>query len=252
MKKKDKGKRKRKKAGNLGKSVPEGNATDAKWLNTIQERFQEVTAVAERIGAFIAANPKCLSVPDAWTEKEFIRNATRVYREAHIPTLKRGPRPKEATSIQYLHKLSDELGQELTQYKMIQSLIDDRICSVNTAGKYAKLYRFSCLSNEGRAQLSQTDQQWLRKNFGSESLSPAWWMDRSHQWFEAVISSSGVGEEIRKIFSGEYTDTEIRQMREDMDKLKWWQFKKAADQQQQRDLRKEKDAPTKKARPKLR
>lgn len=241
MQKKDKARKKRKPTGNISKSVPANDATDDKWVNTILERVQEVSAVAERVAGLIKVHPRYLSVPDAWTEKEFIKKAKRVYREAHIPTLKRGPRPKEATTIHYLKKLSDELGQELTQYKMIKSLIDDSICSINTAGKYAKLYGFSCLSNEGRAQLSKPDQQWLRKNFGNESLSPAWWMDRSWQWFEAGISGSALGEEIRKIFSGEYTETEIRQKCEEMERLKW-------------DLRKDKDALTKerRLRPKMR
>ncbi|MEP6890636.1 MAG: hypothetical protein ABI955_08090 [Nitrospirota bacterium] len=218
------------------KSVSDHDATNTKWLDEILE----MTDQAQKVMAYAAAHPKHLSVPDAQTEKAFIDEAKRVYREAHIPTLKRGPRPKEATTIHYLKKLSDELGQGLTQYKMIKSLIDDNICSINTAGKYAKLYRFSCLSGEDRAQLSQADQQWLRKNFGSESLSPTWWMDRSWQWIEETVAKSGLGEEIRKIFSKEYSEMELRQQREEMERLRRQQIKKAADQRQQ-----SKDVPTK-------
>lgn len=229
MKKKDKSKRKRKKAGNLGKSVPENNATDAKWLDTIQERIQEIVAVSGRATAYRAAHPIFLSVPDAWTENEFIENAKQVYRSAHIHNRKRGRRSEEGFAIHNLIKLSHELGLQPTQGAMIKSLMKLNL-SKNTAGRYARLYKLYCLSRQDIVRFSQADQQWLCKEFGSESLSPAWWDNKFWQWFEANVSSSGVGEEVRKIFAGEYTETEVRQMCEEMEKLK--QERYASDRQQ--------------------
>ncbi|HSL03648.1 MAG TPA: hypothetical protein VK901_08935, partial [Nitrospiraceae bacterium] len=162
----------------------------------------ELVEIAARLADFAKAHPRYLSVLYASTEKEFINNAKQVYRLAHISKRKRGRRSEECFAFEHLAKLSDELGRQPTKGVMTKTLINLNL-SKNTAGRYAKLYQLSCLSNEERAQLSQSDQRWLREEFGSDSLSPAWWDERCWQRFEENVERCGVGEEIRKIFSGE-------------------------------------------------
>jgi hypothetical protein len=199
--------------------VSADDATDDKWLDTILERAQEVSAIAERATAFLAAHPKYLSVPDAQTESEFITNAKRVYREAHNPTLKRGPRPKEAFAVNILAYLSRKRRRQLTKSELTKLLTNRRLLgadtlSKNTAEKYVRLF---CLAGQDLESFSQQDKDWLRKEFGSESLSPEWWRDKMlGPWMSEGLRRSGLGEEIRKIFK-EYTPTEVQQERDKLD-----------------------------------
>lgn len=204
--------KKKKDFGHSGLSVTDSDATDTQWLDAILEHMNSVTA---KIVAYRAAHPSVLSVPDAWTMKEFLANAKQVYRVAHLPHLTRGRRSEENAAIDHLSLMrSHELGPPPTQGAMIKWLIDELKLSKNTAGKYAKLYR---LSRQDTARFSQAEQRWLRKNFGSESLTLAWWDDRRWgPWMSERLRRSGVGEEIRKLFAGEYTEAEMRQTRAEL------------------------------------
>lgn len=204
--------KKKKHVGNSSLSVSDNNATDTKWLDAVLEHINSVT---EKVVAYRDTHPIVLSVPDALTMEEFLEKAKQVYREAHPPPHKPGRRSVESVAIDKLSYFSDELGWQSTQGAMIKLLIDDLKLSKNTAGKYAKLYR---LSQQDTARLSQADQRWLRKSFGSESLSPAWWDERRWgPWMSERLRSSGVAEEIRKILAGEYTNAEVRQIRAEME-----------------------------------
>lgn len=207
--------------------------------------------VLQRVCAWRTANPIHLSVPDAATEKDFLENAKQVYREAHIPNRKRGRRSEENVAIDKLNDLSHKLGRQLTQGEMIKSLIDHLKLGKNTAGKYAKLYR---LSRQDRTRLSQADQRWLCKNFGSESGSPAWWDERFWQWFEERVRSSGLGEEIRKLFAGKYTLTELQRKWDETEACRLKLRKRYANKQRQVGITNAKDVLTKKRhpRPKMR
>ena len=203
--------KKKKDFGNSSLSVPDSDATDTQWLDAIFEHMNSVTA---KIVAYRAAHPSVVSVPDAWTMGEFLEKAKQAYREAHPPHLKRGRRAVETVAIDRLSYFSDQFGRQPTQGAMITLLIDELKLSKNTAGKYAKLYR---LSRQDTARFSQAEQRWLRKNFGSESLTLAWWDDRRWgPWMSERLRSSGVGEEIRKLFAGEYTEAEMRQTRAEL------------------------------------
>jgi hypothetical protein len=65
------GMRKRKQVGNLGKSVPETTATDAKWLDTLQEHIQEMISQHRglRPTEMRTQDIFSVSVPDVRTEK---------------------------------------------------------------------------------------------------------------------------------------------------------------------------------------
>jgi len=204
--------KKRKQAGKGRKPVSENDETIAKVLAACRH----LTEVAKKVVAYRAAHPPCLSVPDAETEKEFVEKAKQVYREAHIPVLKPGRRSEENFAIGHLMMLSHQLGPQPTQGAMIKTLN----LSKNTAVKYARLYKLYRLSTQDIALFSQVDKQWLCKEFGAESLSPAWWDNRFWQWFGATVTSSGLGEEIRKIFAREYTEAELRQKHAEMVLLK--------------------------------
>ena len=219
MKKKNNARKKRKPTGNISKSFPANDTTTDELLATIQEQIQEATGVAERAAAFMAAHPKHLSVPDAQTEKAFIENAKRVYREAHIPTLKRGPRPKEAFAVNILAYISRKRRRQLTKSKMTKLLTNRRLLgadtlSKNTAEKYVRLF---CLAGQNLESFSQTEKEWLCKEFGSESLFLEWWRDKMlGPWMSEGFRRSGLGEEIRKIFE-EYTPTELQQERDKLE-----------------------------------
>lgn len=206
--------KKRKPTSTLRTVVPAHDATDDTWLDTIQEQIQEMNRVAAEVTAFRAAHPYCLSVPYAWLMKEFLAKAKQVYREAHPPHLKRGRRSEENAAIDHLRLMrSHELGPPPTQGAMLKWLMAELKLSKNTAGKYAKLYR---LSRQDTARFSQAEQRWLCKEFGAESLSPAWWDTRFWQWFGAKVTSSGLGDDIRKIFAGGYTQAELQQIQSEM------------------------------------
>lgn len=233
--------KKRKQAGKGRKSVSESDETVAKVLAACRD----LTEVAENIIAYRVAHPIVLSVPDAQTEKEFLENARQVYRAAHPPHLKPGRPSEENLAIDHLMRLSDELGPQPTQGAMIKSLKMLNL-SENTAVRYARLYKLYCLSTQDIALFSQVDKQWLCKEFGAESLSPAWWDNRFWQWFRAKVTSSELGEEIRRIFAGEYTETELRQMQSKMVML---QQERYALSRQQADVTIAKDGRTKEPRP---
>ena len=120
-----------------------------------------------------------LSVPDASSLVVFLKQAKKVYRETHNLNRRRGRRSEEALAIKNLNTLSDELGRQPTRGQMVTALMKLNL-SKNTAHKYARLYR---LSKQHGTRFSKADRQWLCKNFGSESLSQLWWIERYWQWF---------------------------------------------------------------------
>ena len=193
------------------KSVSTHDATNTKWLDEILEMTDQVQMVM----AYAATHPPCLSVPDAGTEEEFIKSAKQVYREAHIPTLKRGPRPKEAFAVNILAYFSRMRRRQLTKSQMTKLLTNRRLLgpdtlSKNTAEKYVRLF---CLAGQDLESFSQKDKDWLCQEFGSASLSLEWWRDKMlGPWLSEGFRRSGLVEEIRKIIE-EYTPTELQQER---------------------------------------
>ena len=211
------------KVGSSSQPASENDAT-VRFEDAIAKYLSEigVNGIAAAVGAYLAAHPPGLFVPGFWTgenETEFLKTARQVYRAAHPPHLKSGRPSEENLAIDHLMKISDELGPQPTQGAMIKSLRMLNL-SKNTAVRYARLYKLYRLSTQDIALFSQVDKQWLRKKFGAESLSSAWWDNRFWQWFGAKVTSSGLGEEIRKIFAGEYTEAEIRQKHAEMVILK--------------------------------
>ena len=119
--------KRRERAGSCHKSLPENDAANADIFATINEQIEK----AQKVADWVAAHPPCLSVPDASTEKEFVEKAKQVYREAHIPVLKRGPRPKEAFAIDQLNYLSEELGRQPKKNEMIKRLTNRDLLGQN-------------------------------------------------------------------------------------------------------------------------
>lgn len=235
--------KKRKQTGKGCKSASENDETVTKMLAACRD----LTEVAENVIAYRAAHPIVLSVPDAWTMEEFLKKAKQVYREAHPPHLTLGRRAVESVAIDKLTDFWYESGRQPTQGAMIKLLIDDLKLSKNTAGKYAKLYR---LSRQDMARLSQADQRWLCKKFGSESLSPGWWDNRFWQRFGEKVATLGLGEKIRKILAGKYTEAELRQKIAEMVRLKDERIaERIALRRQQADAPIAKDGLTKEPRP---
>ncbi len=198
------------------KSVSDHDATNTKWLDEILE----MTDQAQKVMVYAAAHPPCLSVPDTGTEEEFIKKAKEVYREAHMPLIKRGPRPKEAFAVNILAYLSrKKRRRQLTKSQMTKLLTNRRLLgadtlSKNTAEKYVRLF---CLAGQDLEGFSQREKDWLCQEFGSESLSPEWWRDKMlGPWLTEGSRRSGLAEEIRKIFE-EYTPTEVQQERDKLE-----------------------------------
>jgi len=181
----------------LGVALP-----DDPTVATVVALVCGVTEIARRVADHRTKNPPHLSVLDAESEKEFLRNATLAYRKAHPPNRKRGRRSLENGAIARLMLLETELGRHPTRTEMIQRLRDEQwrleAVSANTAEKWARLYLLWGRSKEG---FSETEKRWLRKNFGKESLLPKWWMERWWQWWEELLRRTGVLDEIGQYFS---------------------------------------------------
>ena len=160
-------------------------------------------------GEFKAANPTLLSVPDAGSLTEFLKNARKVYRKAHLPS-KRGPKFSEGRVLSWISDLEIELKRPPTRKEIIERLTDDnnhypKTVSRRTAGKCAKLY---LLLSPGKKKFSKRDARWLRTNFGPQNLSPHWLEEKRWQWFGDRLDETGVSAEIRGYFKLSGADLE--------------------------------------------
>ena len=168
-------------------------------------------------GELKAANPTLLSVPDAGSLPEFLKNARKVYRKAHLPS-KRGPKFSEGRVLSWISDLEGELKRRPTRKEIIERLTDDtnhypKTVSVRTAGTCAKLY---LLLSPGKKRFSKTDARWLRTNFGPQGPSPHWLDEKRWQWFHDRLEETGVSAEIRGIFelSGADLEKKCKEMEE--------------------------------------
>lgn len=111
---------------------------------------------------------KDLRVPDAESLLVFLKQARKVYREAHCHTSQRGRRTEEIDAFMTLLKLSSESGGMPTQGEMVRALMGINL-SQNTAYKYAKLYRLSLRWSRDQTQFTDAERQWFAKNKGINS-----------------------------------------------------------------------------------
>ena len=156
-----------------------------------------------------AANLTFLSVPDAGSLTQFLKNARKVYRKAYLPS-KRGPKFSEGRVLSWISDLEGELKRRPTRKEIIERLTDDtnhypKTVSLRTAGRCAKLY---LLLSPGKKRFSKTDARWLRTNFGPQSLSPHWLEEKRWQWFQDRLDETGVSAEIRGYFELSGADLE--------------------------------------------
>jgi len=148
------------------------------------------------------SHPPTLLVPDPGSLVGFLKNARKVYREAHPPNTKRGPKFSEGRVLSWIADLEHKLKRQPTRKEIIAHITDKDQCRSNpvsqrTADKIVKLYH---LLNSKKLKLSKTDAQWLKKNFGSKGLRPNWWRDKQHQLFSARIDASGTSKQIQNYF----------------------------------------------------
>jgi hypothetical protein len=170
---------------------------DDNVIDRVVASATESSEIIRQVNEYRLAHPPMLSVPDASSEKEFIKKAKQVYREAHSPHKKRGRGSEESDAIMCLAKLPVESAKSPTQGEMVKALIKLKL-SKNTAYKYAKLYG---LSRRGPSRFTDKDRQWLAKNMGRESLTQEWWQDKHWQWWEEEARRSGVLGEIQNILA---------------------------------------------------
>ncbi len=140
--------------------------------------MEGMTAVAERLSppgtvpSFREDSNKYLRVPDVETLEDFLKQAKKVYREAHSHTPQRGRPTWEIDAFYTLLELSSKSGGVPTQGKMVSTLMEKPIkLSKNTAYRYAKLYRLSLRWSRGQIQFTDAERQWIAKNKGTDSWS---------------------------------------------------------------------------------
>jgi hypothetical protein len=214
-------------------SVEKVRSKDDAFVDKIVATAMEGTEILEKVTAYRASHPTYLSVLDAQNEKDFIKNAKKVYRETHRPNHRRGRRSEENQAMIKLMALSEKLNRRPTHGEMVRTLMDHKLMgqrlSINTAGKYARLYR---LSGMGVTLFSKADQEWLRKEFGTEALSQIWWMDRRWQWWEEKARVLGVLKEIRDCFAQPPSLSDLQRMRREAEKQRLLVLQQHRDRQQ--------------------
>ena len=144
------------------------------------------------------SHPPILLVPDPGSLVEFLKNARKVYRGAHLTKNKRGPKPSDGDALSWIANLESKLKREPTREEIIERLTNkdtyraDTV-STRTAEKFVKLYS---LIKSGKQRLTKKDAQWLRKNFGPKGLPPNWWTEKQYQWFLKCIDATGISKQI--------------------------------------------------------
>jgi len=173
--------------------------------------FLYTTAVFEQLGAAykLARLPQPLTVPGAESLAQFLKNARKVYRDAHPPG-KRGPKFAEVEALAWIARLEHKLNRQCTRKEIIAGITNkDQYgsipVSVRTAEKIAHLYRqltrYSWHSRTGQA-LSKEDVRWLRNNLRPNLLSlNNWWTQILEQWQHAKFDATGLSNEIHDVFT---------------------------------------------------
>lgn len=140
------------------------------------ERPEEIQDVFD----YVAAEVPYLPVPNASTKKEFLKNASRVYRKPTVVRIAGAADPlREAFPLMVIEPLSDLLGRQPTRTEIIAAL-RTRHLSMNTSRKYAKLYD---LTLRGLNRLTKAERQWLARPWGaSRSLHNGGGQGRGGCW----------------------------------------------------------------------
>lgn len=179
------------------------------FVGSLVARVVGAAEVLRRVSEDRAAHLSIISVPDAESLKEFLKNARKAYRKHH-PSGKRGPKFAEVDALVWIARLEHKLKRQPTRKEIIAGITDkDRYgsipVSIRTAEKIAQLYRlltrYSWYGRTGQA-LSKEDVQWLRKNLTPNQRSSInWWTQQLKQWQHTKLEAAGLGKAIRDVFT---------------------------------------------------
>jgi hypothetical protein len=107
-----------------------------------------------------------------------------------------------------------ELGRQ-PRYSESIGRLKQRGLAQKTAEKYERLFRISRI---GLGKWSEKDRNWLVREYGKQSLSQEWWLDKQLRCWEAKARATGVLAEIRQIMDESMTKEQMCKSRDEAEK----------------------------------